>query len=76
MIELPGNLKDILVCEDVSLSFKENRYYVTERQEIIAKNIFRLAKVSGKLMELMIPYKMQLYSMDRLGQVKQCLEST
>ena len=49
MIELPGNLKDILVCEDVSLSFKENRYYVTERQEIIAKNIFRLAKVSGKL---------------------------
>lgn len=57
MIELPGNLKDILVCEDVSLSFKENRYYVTERQENIAKNIFRLAKVSGKLMELMIPYK-------------------
>lgn len=48
---------DILVCEDVSLSFKENRYYVTERQENIAKNIFRLAKVSGKLMELMIPYK-------------------
>lgn len=57
VIELPGNLKDILVCEDVSLSFKENRYYVTERQENIAKNIFRLAKVSGKLMELMIPYK-------------------
>lgn len=57
VIELPGNLKDILVCEDVSLSFKENRYYVTKRQENIAKNIFRLAKVSGKLMELMIPYK-------------------
>lgn len=57
MIELPGNLKDILVCEDVSLSFKESRYYVTERQEDIAKNIFRLAKVSRKLMELMIPYK-------------------
>ena len=62
MIELPGNLKDILVCEDVSLSFKENRYYVTERQEIIAKNIFRLAKVSGKLMELMIPYKNTLWT--------------
>lgn len=41
MIELPGNLKDILVCEDVSLSFKENRYYVTERQEIIAKKYFQ-----------------------------------
>lgn len=57
MIELPGNLKDILVCEDVSLSFKENRYYVTERQEQIAKEIFRMAKVSGKLMEMQIPYK-------------------
>lgn len=57
MIELPGNLKDILLCEDVSLSFKENRYYVTERQEKIAKEIFRMAKVSGKLMEMQIPYK-------------------
>lgn len=57
MIELPGNLKDILLCEDVSLSFKENRYYVTERQEQIAKEIFRMAKVSGKLMEMQIPYK-------------------
>lgn len=55
--ELPGNLKDTLVCEDVSLSFKESRYYLTERQETIAQNIFRMAKVSGKLMELMIPYK-------------------
>lgn len=57
MIELPGNLKDILLCEDVSLSFKENRYYVTERQEQIAKEVFRMAKVSGKLMEMQIPYK-------------------
>lgn len=57
MIELPGNLKDILLCEDVTLSFKENRYYVTERQEKIAKEIFRMAKVSGKLMEMQIPYK-------------------
>lgn len=57
IIELPGNLKDILICEDVSLSFKENRFYVTKKQDAIAKNIFKLAKVSGKLMELMIPYK-------------------
>lgn len=57
MIELPGNLKDILLCEDVSLSFKENRYYVTDRQEKIAKDIFRMSKVSGKLMEMQIPYK-------------------
>lgn len=57
MIELPGNLKDILLCEDVSLSFKENRYYVTARQEKIAKDIFRMSKVSGMLMEMQIPYK-------------------
>lgn len=57
MIELPGNLKDILLCEDVSLSFKENRYYVTARQEKIAKDIFRMSKVSGKLMEMQISYK-------------------
>lgn len=57
MIKLPDNLKDTLLCEDVSLSFKENRYYVTERQEKIAKEIFRMAKVSGKLMEMQIPYK-------------------
>lgn len=57
IIKLPRNLEDILVCEDVSLSFRESRYYVTERQKAIAKNIFRMSKVSGKLMELMIPYK-------------------
>lgn len=57
MIELPSDLKDILLCEDVSLSFKENRYYMTERQRNIAKEIFRMAKVSAKLMEMQIPYK-------------------
>lgn len=57
MIELPGNLKDILVCEDVSLSFKEDRYYRTESQYQLSKSIFKLAEVSGKLMEMMIPYK-------------------
>ena len=31
MIELPGNLKDILVCEDVSLSFKEIRIQKIEQ---------------------------------------------
>lgn len=57
IIELPGNLKDILVCEDVSLTFKEDRYYVTERQEKIAKEIFKMANVSQKLLEIQIAYK-------------------
>lgn len=57
MIELPGDLKDIMLCEDVSLSFKENRYYTTERENEIASQIFRMSKVSAKLMEMQIPYK-------------------
>ena len=57
IIELPGDLKDILVCEDVSLTFKEDRYYVTEWQEKIAKEIFKMANVSQKLLEMQIAYK-------------------
>lgn len=57
MIELPPNLKDIMLCEDVSVSFKENRYYLTENEKKISEEIFRMAKVSGKLMEMQIPYK-------------------
>lgn len=57
MIELPGNLKDIMICEDVSVSFKENRYLLTENGKKISEDIFRMAKVSGKLMEMQIPYK-------------------
>ena len=41
--ELPSDLKDILVCEDVSLTFKEGRYYANQKQQ--------------KLMEMQIPYK-------------------
>ena len=57
MIELPGNLKDIMLCEDVSASFKENRYYLAESEKCISEKIFRMAKVSQKLMEMQIPYK-------------------
>lgn len=57
MIELPGNLKDIMVCEDVSLSFKESRYYLTEKEKNIASEIFKMSKASQKLMEMQIAYK-------------------
>lgn len=57
MIELPGNLKDIMVCEDVSLSFKEGRYYLTDKEKRIASEIFKMSQVSQKLMEMQIPYK-------------------
>lgn len=57
MIELPSNLKDVMVCEDVSLSFKEGRYYLTEKEKRIASEIFKMSEVSQKLMEMQIPYK-------------------
>lgn len=57
LIELPNDLKEILVCEDVSVTFNENRYYITGHQEKIANEIFKMAQVSQKLMEMQIPYK-------------------
>ena len=57
LLELPSDLKGLVYCEDVSLSFHENRYYITEQQKELAEKIFRMASVSQKLMELQIPYK-------------------
>ena len=57
LLELPSDLKGLVYCEDVSLSFRENRYYITEQQKELARKIFRMAAVSQKLMEMQIPYK-------------------
>lgn len=57
LFELPVDLRDILVCEDVSLSFHEDRYYVTELQKQLSEKILRMSDVSKKLLELQIPYK-------------------
>ena len=57
LFELPVDLRDILVCEDVSISFHEDRYYVTELQKQLSEKIFRMSDVSKKLLELQIPYK-------------------
>lgn len=57
LIELPANLKGLICCEDMSLSFHENRYYITEQQKKLSEKIFRMSSVSQKLMELQIPYK-------------------
>lgn len=54
LYELPAELKGLLQCEDVSMSFKESRYYVSEQQMELASKIFRMAEVSQKLMELQI----------------------
>ena len=57
LFELPSDLREILVCEDVSITFKEDRYYLTEEKKALAEKIFTMSEVSQKLMEMSIPYK-------------------
>lgn len=56
MMELPYDLKSILCVENVSNSFKEGRYYLSEREKTVFENIVRMKKVNDRLMEMGIPY--------------------
>ncbi len=56
MYELPQDLKGLLTVEDVSLSFNEGRYYLSEREKAVYENIIRMKKVNERLMEMGIPY--------------------
>lgn len=57
MIELPSELQGLMYCEDVSMTFQPNRYYLTEKLVEIYKTIATMNQVSQKLMELQVPYK-------------------
>lgn len=57
LFELPSDLREILVCEDVSLTFREDRYFLTEEKKSLAEKIVKMSRVSQKLMEMAIPYK-------------------
>lgn len=56
MIELPYDLKGLLSVEDVTLSFNEGRYYLSDREKGVYENIVRMKKVNERLMEMGIPY--------------------
>ena len=56
LFELPQKLKNIIYVEDVSVSFKEGRYYLSDREKGVFDSIIRMKKVSEKLMEMSIPY--------------------
>lgn len=56
MIEMPYELKNILYVEDVSSSFLENRYYLSDREKKVYEQIEKMQKVTRHLMELKIPY--------------------
>lgn len=55
-IELPYNIKGILKMEDVSTSFNENRYFITDREEKIFKQINMINNTNKKLKQLGIRY--------------------
>ncbi|MGF7145320.1 ATP-dependent 26S proteasome regulatory subunit [Anaerotaenia torta] len=56
MYELPQDLKGLLTVEDVSLSFKEGRYFLSDREKEVFENIVRMKKVNERLVEMGIPY--------------------
>lgn len=42
MLDLPYDLKGILCMEDVTVSFKEGRYYLSDREKSVYENIVRV----------------------------------
>lgn len=55
-IELPFDIRGILKMEDVSISFNENRYYLTDREKDIYNKIFMAKNTNNKLSEMRIRY--------------------
>lgn len=55
-IELPYDIKGILKMEDVSTSFNENRYYLTDREKKVFEQIEMANNINKKLTEMEIRY--------------------
>lgn len=56
LIELPADIKNILIMEDVSASFNENRYYLSEREKKVFEKIIKFSKASDALAEIGVNY--------------------
>lgn len=55
-ITLPDDVKGILYMEDVSATFNENRYYLSERENKLFNEIYDMYRASLKLSEMGIYY--------------------
>lgn len=55
-IELPHSVRGLLVMEDVGITFREDRYYLTEREKTIYDTIITTKKAVDRLQELGIRY--------------------
>lgn len=56
LLELPADLKNLLIMEDVSVSFNENRYYLSNRESKVVEKILKLNKASQRLAEIGVNY--------------------
>ena len=56
LMELPNDLKNLLIMEDVSVSFNENRYYLSNRESKVVEKILKLNKASQRLAEIGVNY--------------------
>ena len=56
LMDLRMNLKEILIIEDVSISFNENRYFLSSREREIANKILKLNAAAERLAEIGIRY--------------------
>lgn len=56
LLELPHDVRDILHMEDVSISFNENRYYLSEREKAVFDEVVGMYQTSLKLSEMGIQY--------------------
>lgn len=56
LMELPDDLKNLLIMEDVSVSFNENRYYLSNRESKVVEKILKLNKASQRLAEIGVNY--------------------
>lgn len=56
LMELPNDLENLLIMEDVSVSFNENRYYLSNRESKVVEKILKLNKASQRLAEIGVNY--------------------
>lgn len=56
LMELPADIKNLLIMEDVLVSFNERRYYLSGREQEISNRIFKMNGAATKLAEIGVNY--------------------
>lgn len=56
LMELPYEIKGLLLIEDATVTFNENRYFLSERERAVADEVLGMYEVSQKLSEISIQY--------------------